>query len=188
MNTSLRKSGMMLAVLGMLLAGNLQAALINFTVSGTVNEVWTDPNGFGLEVGDTIMAMGTYDDTGLSGSGNEFAAFGLGSGNSMDLFVGTMTFSETDDTDYASGFPHLLFDNGIFAGINFDTSFGDFGFFNAGGDSLGFSGDDGDFGLIFGTWDTNSFTATVVPVPAAVWLLGSGLLGLVGIARRKARA
>jgi len=27
--------------------------------------------------------------------------------------------------------------------------------------------------------------ATVVPVPAAVWLFGSGLMGLVGIARRK---
>ena len=27
--------------------------------------------------------------------------------------------------------------------------------------------------------------ATVVPVPAAVWLFGSGLIGLVGIARRK---
>jgi hypothetical protein len=26
---------------------------------------------------------------------------------------------------------------------------------------------------------------TVVPVPAAVWLFGSGLLGLAGVARRK---
>jgi len=26
---------------------------------------------------------------------------------------------------------------------------------------------------------------TAVPVPAAVWLFGSGLLGLVGVARRK---
>jgi len=30
--------------------------------------------------------------------------------------------------------------------------------------------------------------AAVVPVPAAVWLFGSGLLGLVGIARRKKKA
>jgi hypothetical protein len=29
---------------------------------------------------------------------------------------------------------------------------------------------------------------TVVPVPAAVWLFGSGLLGLAGIARRKKKA
>jgi hypothetical protein len=29
-----------------------------------------------------------------------------------------------------------------------------------------------------------SGTATLVPVPAALWLLGSGLLGLAGIARR----
>jgi hypothetical protein len=34
------------------------------------------------------------------------------------------------------------------------------------------------------TW--SSSTVTVVPVPAALWLFGSGLLGLVGIARRKA--
>ena len=31
------------------------------------------------------------------------------------------------------------------------------------------------------------FVATFVPVPAAVWLFGSGLLALVGISRRKAR-
>lgn len=37
---------------------------------------------------------------------------------------------------------------------------------------------------------TTSFTssATLVPVPAAVWLFGSGLLGLVGMARRKKAA
>ena len=31
----------------------------------------------------------------------------------------------------------------------------------------------------------DNFSASVVPVPAAVWLFGSGLLGLIGIARRK---
>lgn len=33
-----------------------------------------------------------------------------------------------------------------------------------------------------------NLTAAPVPVPAAVWLFGSGLLGLVGIARRKKKA
>lgn len=33
-----------------------------------------------------------------------------------------------------------------------------------------------------------SFQVSAVPVPAAIWLFGSGLLGLVGIARRKISA
>lgn len=46
--------------------------------------------------------------------------------------------------------------------------------------------------LFSGTGGPNFFKSvltietTVVPVPAAVWLFGSGLLGLVGLARRKA--
>jgi len=32
---------------------------------------------------------------------------------------------------------------------------------------------------------SSGVTGSVVPVPAAVWFFGSGLLGLVGIARRK---
>lgn len=35
------------------------------------------------------------------------------------------------------------------------------------------------------TVDFTLYNPTVVPVPAAVWLFGSGLLGLIGIARRK---
>jgi hypothetical protein len=33
----------------------------------------------------------------------------------------------------------------------------------------------------------DNFTFNVVPIPAAIWLFGSGLLGLIGIARRKTR-
>ena len=48
------------------------------------------------------------------------------------------------------------------------------------------SGDIAGSGLING--ERHAFLATVVPLPNAVWLFGSGLLGLVGIARRKKAA
>jgi hypothetical protein len=33
--------------------------------------------------------------------------------------------------------------------------------------------------------DSGNVGAAIVPLPAAVWLFGSGLLGLIGMARRK---
>ena len=44
---------------------------------------------------------------------------------------------------------------------------------------------DGEFNSISGFIDSNGTAESVVPVPAAAWLFGSGLLGLVGVARRK---
>jgi hypothetical protein len=40
----------------------------------------------------------------------------------------------------------------------------------------------------FATFNGVDLTITAVPVPTAIWLFGSGLLGLVGIARRKKAA
>jgi hypothetical protein len=55
-----------------------------------------------------------------------------------------------------------------------------------------FAGDASTFSQIAGTWSlgndgtlTWNTAAAVVPVPAAIWLLGSGLLGLVGVGRRR---
>ena len=40
-------------------------------------------------------------------------------------------------------------------------------------------------GGLSGVFVSGSITPSAVPVPAAVWLFGSGLIGLVGIARRR---
>ena len=57
------------------------------------------------------------------------------------------------------------------------------------GSKLSITFSDGSTDIIrVGTYvSTGTFTAatTVVPIPAAVWLFGSGLLGLIGVARRK---
>ena len=50
--------------------------------------------------------------------------------------------------------------------------------------SDGFQGNLNKIGDVYG-WAVQSGNAGVVPVPAAVWLFGSGLLGLIGVARRK---
>ena len=50
------------------------------------------------------------------------------------------------------------------------------------GDPSGFGG------VIYELHMTGTIEAGAVPVPAAVWLFGSGLLGLVGVARRKKSA
>jgi hypothetical protein len=48
--------------------------------------------------------------------------------------------------------------------------------------------DGGDFNLNSKKFSANGFQVTTVPVPAAVWLFGSGLLGMVSVAKRKKRA
>jgi hypothetical protein len=51
------------------------------------------------------------------------------------------------------------------------------------------AGDDADVSGDTRWYDATSFSVNVaaIPVPAAVWLFGSGLLGLVGVARRRRR-
>jgi len=50
------------------------------------------------------------------------------------------------------------------------------------------AGDPSGFGGVAYALHLQGTVVNAVPVPAAVWLFGSGLLGLVGVARRKARA
>ena len=51
--------------------------------------------------------------------------------------------------------------------------------FSVGGQGAGIKGS-GNF-----AWAVHSGNVSAMPVPAAVWLFGSGLIGLLGLARRK---
>ena len=51
--------------------------------------------------------------------------------------------------------------------------------------TIQFTLSDDESNIISGFVDSSGTAASVVPVPAAVWLFGSGLIGLVGVARRK---
>lgn len=158
-----------IVLLGLL--GSANAAQVNFELSGNVD--YADPffNPYGLVDGDTITASGTFDDSTLfAGSGTiSFADFG----NDMTISVGSITYSDADDV-FGGGDLTLL--AGTFDSLDFSTGDGEFDSFL---DS--FAGDI----YLSGTWDASSFSVTPVPVPAALWLFGSGLIALAGFTRRK---
>jgi hypothetical protein len=181
-----RKTQSLMLGLGLAISiSSAQAAMVNFTLTGDVDTAADPGNVFGLVLGNTITATGTFDDSVLT-LGTGTVSFHDGSGNSITLNVGNLTYTASDDYNFLSiGFPNLSLAGGAFTGLNFATD----PFAPTSFDSLDsfFDGyeDDGFTQTLSGTWDSASFQMTPVPVPAAVWLLGSGLLGLVGVARRK---
>ncbi len=130
----------------------------------------------------TILFVGSNPHTGL------VSLFGGGGGTSpavdfslmpVDGYTGFNSVSTSPPTEDGPTTSTTL---GIFAlTINLADKFGS-GFGTFGGVKLQLY--DGSGGL-YDAAPSLIGTTAVVPVPAAVWLFGSGLLGLVGIARRK---
>ena len=113
--------------------------------------------------------------------------------------AGNYTFdtgSGVYSVDLAEGYTlgHILFNWGAVSAIDVVN------IWDANGDSIDVDGDgvpglamiDGAFVGFNANFSVNAASyevnPAVVPVPAAVWLFGSGLLGLVGVARRKKAA
>jgi len=173
-------AGLIVLLLG---AGSAHAALVNFSLTGYVDGSAGSP--FGLDVGETITASGTFDDSTM-GISPFTVYFDMASGNTLTIFAGSLTLNETQDDNYASGgSPRLEFNNmGDLISFNYYwEDVGDFSSFDSG--VLDWITNDAGFNFATGYWDANSFTMTPVPVPAAIWLFGTGLLALAGIARRK---
>lgn len=130
----------------------------------------TAPNG-----GVASVAQGTGDFSGSVGTNNATMAdfqFNPFSPNPVNVWsVDGFVFSMTSVATVFQGSTFLLLSgSGTVSKTSFETTSGTWDF------SAQTSGN------TF-SWSSSS---SVVPVPAAVWLFGSGLLGLVGIARRKA--
>ena len=173
------------SLLALLASGLANAALIGFTITGTV-EPHPNPGGVSLlPIGSTITATGTFDDNNAPLNGTIY--FNSGSGNSLSINLGSLgTLNETHDTRYNTALPNsgplFTFASGVLTGFDYSA------FTGTNSAPITFTS----FNLIFdndvlrtlrGTWD--SANAVFVPVPAAVWLFGSGLIGLAGVARRK---
>lgn len=171
-----RRKNYIFSMLILLLSmGSVNAALVGFTAEGTVGTA--DPgNIFGLNTStsNTIFASGVFDDAVFSTSGNLTSYT-----TTLSLDVGTQDFTEAD----ALGVTEIVFQDDAFLGFNFFTDFGSTAFFDSTFDF--FNGEDDDFNYIDGSWNVASYSVSAVPVPAAAWLFGSGLLALVGFFRRK---
>lgn len=175
-----------IGLLTLFVAATAQAALVNFSLTGYVDG---SDGAYGLNVGDAITASGVFDDSAISVAPYTVYFDQAHSGNTMTVVAGSLTLDNTQDDFYAlGGSPKLEFDSGgALIGLGFDTLLLDGGSFYS-GTLGGFLIEDGDLNLATGYWDPTSFTMTPVPLPAAVWLLSSGLLGLAGLARRTRRA
>jgi hypothetical protein len=117
----------------------------------------------GLITGDYV-AMTSYSATGANGE----ATASLYDGSDALLTIGVSCFSCSSPPD--------LTNSKTFAGIGSTPVYASVAAVNT-----GFSGGSATVDGV-----TALFATTVVPVPATVWLFGSGLLGLFGVARRKA--
>lgn len=165
-----------------------QAALVNFTLTGKVDALTDTGNVFGATLGDDIIVTGTYDDS-VIGSGTSTVSFTQDTGNTLSFSFPSVSFTEQSDSHYTvvDSRPNLTFSDGVFTGFNFFAFFGDEDAHEfSSGPGATFRGSQ-DFNnlVIEGIWSLSDFETTPVPVPATVWLLGSGLLGLVGVARRR---
>ena len=140
--------------------------------------------------------------------GTSYNTLGSYEFNTVQLLDGTRSQAHSYQVDLVSGYTlgHILFNWGAVADIDVINVW------DAAGDSIDIDGSgirgigmvDGAFPTFNANFNTDTALSgasaaenyllqpgaavAAVPVPAAVWLFGSGLLGLVGVARRKKAA
>ena len=188
------------SMLLLLVSGTSQAITVSFdptaqtVATGSFVSVKLGISGLG---NGAAPSLGTFDlNIGYNPSLLSFTSVIFGDpvlGDQLDLFsLGSLTSSDNTTPGTVNVF-ELSFDSvadlNTLQAANFTLATFTFSALSGGTSPLSISinalGDaNGD--PLAATMASGNVTVTAVPLPGAVWLFGSGLLGLIGVARRKA--
>lgn len=192
MKEYLIKPGILAATIACLLLvaplTQVSAATVGFNLVITPRVGFFDPNfGSGVSADDTFFGQIYFDSSDLTPDGARSRTILPGSDF---LTIAGVTFDSLLNTTFWS-FSIIdekpeCFDTGIGGGcgtgtsqINFDDSGNPYPAISFTDTFIGTAFDQDELSMGF------NYSITAIPVPAAAWLFGSGLLGLMGTARRR---
>lgn len=176
-------------ILLLVFSTNAWSALVSVDFAGTINKI---KSGYGgaLDLSADVTGQVIYDDALLTGGRHDKIALDSNPSFGLTFNLGPYTFTQTDDADYGSGYPIAFFKYGTLKGLDFYVPDAESGLNLIVYKKRFFLSDDRGHRLLRGSLDLKFHPEPplATPVPAAVWLFGSGLLGLIGMAWRRARS
>jgi len=179
--------------LGLFLTATATAALMQYSGGGFIHSYFVDDQGenpYGLHKNNQVSWSVTYDADWVDGFGYLDLGERTDQGASLTLNIGDWIFTHDQGTTLFPGAPSVHIFDGKPLGFDFMTDLGDafatWSQFHVIGNSFSFMSFWNE--PAHGFFDFSKITinpgASTVPIPGAVWLLGSGLLGLVGLRRK----